>query len=195
MHRGPLYPSLAVAKTGGVASAPRPTLNWSCMTSRRWSRTWRGWTFMRVHHSHSQTGGPWCAGACPGGTSRSRTPAARSRFLGWLLWQQLPVLVLSSLISVVEWLPGSVGPYIVGKIVDDGNHAARPGDSRAAQLDHVRPRDHRDHRQRAGSHPCGSDLAGRHVRLDEAGHPQGDPDGPRASAAYADRRGAQCLRG
>ena len=43
-----------------------------------------------------------------------------SRFLGWLMWQQLPALVLSSLIAVVEWLPGSVGPYIIGKIVDDG---------------------------------------------------------------------------
>ncbi|HJQ86490.1 MAG TPA: ABC transporter ATP-binding protein [Propionibacteriaceae bacterium] len=49
-------------------------------------------------------------------------PNARSgvRFLGWLLWQQLPVLLLSSLISVIEWLPGSVGPYLVGKIVDEG---------------------------------------------------------------------------
>src|SRR4029450_3354739 len=49
-------------------------------------------------------------------------PDTRSgtRFLGWLLWQQLPVLLLSSLISVIEWLPGSVGPYLVGKIVDDG---------------------------------------------------------------------------
>jgi ABC-type bacteriocin/lantibiotic exporter with double-glycine peptidase domain len=43
-----------------------------------------------------------------------------SRFLGWLMWQQLPALALSSLISVIEWLPGSVGPYIVGKIVDEG---------------------------------------------------------------------------
>jgi ABC-type multidrug transport system fused ATPase/permease subunit len=49
-------------------------------------------------------------------------PDARSapRFLGWLTWQQLPTLVLSSLLSVIEWLPGSVGPYIVGKIVDEG---------------------------------------------------------------------------
>ena len=49
-------------------------------------------------------------------------PEIRSgvRFLGWLLWQQLPVLLLSSLISVIEWLPGSVGPYLVGKIVDEG---------------------------------------------------------------------------
>ena len=38
----------------------------------------------------------------------------------WLLWQQLPALLLSSLISVIEWLPGSVGPYLVGKIVDEG---------------------------------------------------------------------------
>ena len=43
-----------------------------------------------------------------------------ARFLGWLMWQQLPALVLTSLISVIEWLPGSVGPYIVGKIVDEG---------------------------------------------------------------------------
>ena len=51
-----------------------------------------------------------------------RDPVTRSpaRFLGWLLWQQLPILALSSLISVIEWLPGSVGPYIVGKIVDEG---------------------------------------------------------------------------
>ena len=28
--------------------------------------------------------------------------------------------MLSSLIAVIEWLPGSVGPYIVGKIVDEG---------------------------------------------------------------------------
>ena len=37
-----------------------------------------------------------------------------------MLWQQLPLLLLSSLISVIEWLPGSVGPYLVGKIVDEG---------------------------------------------------------------------------
>ena len=49
-------------------------------------------------------------------------PDTRSaiRFLVWLLWQQLPLLLLSSLISVLEWLPGSVGPYLVGKIVDEG---------------------------------------------------------------------------
>jgi ABC-type multidrug transport system fused ATPase/permease subunit len=43
-----------------------------------------------------------------------------ARFLGWLMWQQLPALVLTSLISVIEWLPGSVGPFIIGKIVDEG---------------------------------------------------------------------------
>jgi ABC-type multidrug transport system fused ATPase/permease subunit len=49
-------------------------------------------------------------------------PDTRSaiKFLVWLLWQQLPALLLSSLISVIEWLPGSVGPYLVGKIVDEG---------------------------------------------------------------------------
>jgi ABC-type multidrug transport system fused ATPase/permease subunit len=41
-------------------------------------------------------------------------------FLGWLLWQQLPLLLLSSLLSVIEWLPGSVGPYVIGKVVDEG---------------------------------------------------------------------------
>jgi len=49
-------------------------------------------------------------------------PETRSgvRFLAWLLWQQLPLLLLSSFLSVIEWLPGSVGPYLVGKIVDEG---------------------------------------------------------------------------
>lgn len=47
----------------------------------------------------------------------TRSPA---RFLGWLLNQQLPTLVLLTAITVVQWLPGALGPYIVGRIVDDG---------------------------------------------------------------------------
>ncbi len=43
-----------------------------------------------------------------------------SRFLRWLLRQQRPALAVSALLSVLEWLPGSVGPYLVGRIVDDG---------------------------------------------------------------------------
>ena len=35
------------------------------------------------------------------------------------------MLLLSSLVSVIEWLPGSVGPYLVGTIVDEG---MMPGD-------------------------------------------------------------------
>lgn len=50
----------------------------------------------------------------------TRTPV---KFLGWLLWQQAPLLLASSLVSVVEWLPGSVGPYVIGRIVDDGIRA------------------------------------------------------------------------
>jgi ABC-type bacteriocin/lantibiotic exporter with double-glycine peptidase domain len=43
-----------------------------------------------------------------------------SRFLGWLMWQQAPLLALSSLVAVVEWLPGAIGPYLVGMVIDDG---------------------------------------------------------------------------
>lgn len=50
-----------------------------------------------------------------------------SRFLGWLLIQQLPMLVLLTTVTVVQWLPGAVGPYIVGRIIDDGITARDPG--------------------------------------------------------------------
>ena len=43
-----------------------------------------------------------------------------SRFLGWLLWQQASRLALGSLVAVLEFLPGSMGPFLVGRIVDDG---------------------------------------------------------------------------
>ena len=29
-------------------------------------------------------------------------------------------VLVSSLIGVVEWLPGALGPYVVGRIVDEG---------------------------------------------------------------------------
>ena len=48
-----------------------------------------------------------------------------SRFLGWLVRQQLGTVLLLSLVSVVQWLPGAVGPYLVGRIIDDG---ITPGD-------------------------------------------------------------------
>jgi ABC-type multidrug transport system fused ATPase/permease subunit len=66
----------------------------------------------------------------PGPRSRtSATPRAafidpdtRSprRYLFWLLKQQWTTLVVSSFIAVVEWLPGAVGPFLVGRIVDEG---------------------------------------------------------------------------
>jgi ABC-type bacteriocin/lantibiotic exporter with double-glycine peptidase domain len=43
-----------------------------------------------------------------------------SRFLFWLLWQQASTLIISALIGVGEWLPGSIGPYVIGKVIDDG---------------------------------------------------------------------------
>lgn len=50
------------------------------------------------------------------------------RFLIWMLIQQWPTLLLACLLSVVEWLPGSIGPYLVGQIVDRG---IVPGDTGA----------------------------------------------------------------
>jgi ABC-type multidrug transport system fused ATPase/permease subunit len=47
----------------------------------------------------------------------TRSPA---RFLGWLLRQQRSTVVLLTLVTVLQWLPGAVGPYVVGRIIDDG---------------------------------------------------------------------------
>jgi ABC-type multidrug transport system fused ATPase/permease subunit len=58
-----------------------------------------------------------------GGWSRDfSAPDTRSpgRFLGWLLWQQSSTLVVAALVAVLEFMPGSVGPFLVGRIVDDG---------------------------------------------------------------------------
>ena len=111
-----------------------------------------------------------------------------TRFLGWLLWQQLPLLLLSSLISVIEWLPGSVGPYLVGKIVDEGiipHDLATVGKLSLIMFGLVLT----DHRQRAEPYPCGADVAGCHVRRDEARDAQNDSDGARSSGV---RRPAKC---
>ncbi|SDV02638.1 ABC-type multidrug transport system, ATPase and permease component [Microlunatus sagamiharensis] len=48
------------------------------------------------------------------------------RFLVWLLRQQWQVLAVACLVSMLEWLPGSVGPYVIGRVIDDG---IRAGDS------------------------------------------------------------------
>src|ERR687894_570326 len=49
-------------------------------------------------------------------------PDTRSpgRFLLWLLGQQRPILFWSAVTAVLEWLPGAVGPYLIGRIVDEG---------------------------------------------------------------------------
>ncbi|HEV2931002.1 MAG TPA: ABC transporter ATP-binding protein, partial [Propionibacteriaceae bacterium] len=49
-------------------------------------------------------------------------PDTRSpvRFLRWLLAQQRPILFWSAVTAVLEWLPGAIGPYLVGRMVDEG---------------------------------------------------------------------------
>ncbi len=63
---------------------------------------------------------------------RGRTPAPRpgtfanpdtrspARFLVWLLAQQRLVLFVSAMTAVLEWVPGAIGPYVIGRIVDEG---------------------------------------------------------------------------
>ncbi len=55
-------------------------------------------------------------------THNFSNPDTRSptRFLLWLLRQQPTVLIVCSLTSMAEWLPGAVGPFLVGKVVDEG---------------------------------------------------------------------------
>ncbi|GAA1826150.1 ABC transporter transmembrane domain-containing protein [Microlunatus capsulatus] len=43
-----------------------------------------------------------------------------SRFLLWLLRQQRSAVVVLTGVTVLQWLPGAVGPYVVGRIIDDG---------------------------------------------------------------------------
>ncbi len=49
------------------------------------------------------------------------------RFLLWLLGQQRHVIAVSCLVSVVEWLPGSVGPWVIGRVIDAGIRSGDPG--------------------------------------------------------------------
>ena len=63
----------------------------------------------------------------PGRDERFARPDLRGpkRFLLWLLRQQWRVIAVACVVSVLEWLPGSVGPYVIGRVIDDG---IRPGD-------------------------------------------------------------------
>jgi ABC-type bacteriocin/lantibiotic exporter with double-glycine peptidase domain len=49
-------------------------------------------------------------------------PDTRSgaRLLLWTVRQQTPLILLVSLMSLVQMLPASLGPYLVGRVVDDG---------------------------------------------------------------------------
>jgi ABC-type multidrug transport system fused ATPase/permease subunit len=49
-------------------------------------------------------------------------PDTRSaaRYLWWLLRQQWPLLVLLCFLAMLQWLPGALGPYLVGQIIDVG---------------------------------------------------------------------------
>jgi ABC-type multidrug transport system fused ATPase/permease subunit len=49
------------------------------------------------------------------------------RFLVWLLRQQWQVLAVACGVSVLEWLPGSVGPYVIGRVIDSGIRAGDVG--------------------------------------------------------------------
>ena len=70
---------------------------------------------------------PGPEGPKPGGRTRAprgvfADPDTRSpaRFLIWLLGQQWPVIFVSAATAVLEWVPGAVGPYLIGRIVDEG---------------------------------------------------------------------------
>jgi ABC-type multidrug transport system fused ATPase/permease subunit len=72
---------------------------------------------------------PYANSEPPSRRSRRAAPAASfvdpdtrgpHRYLFWFLRQQRGALLISSLIGVVEWLPGWLGPYLVGRIVDEG---------------------------------------------------------------------------
>src|ERR671917_2042893 len=54
----------------------------------------------------------------------TRSPA---RFLAWLLGQQWQVIFVSAVTAVLEWVPGAIGPYLIGRIVDEGITARDPG--------------------------------------------------------------------
>ena len=56
-------------------------------------------------------------GSAPGAPPDTRTPAA---FLRWLLGQQTGVIVWSSVTCLLWFMPGTLGPWIFGRAVDDG---------------------------------------------------------------------------
>ena len=66
-------------------------------------------------------------GSAPRAAAGRRTPnfadpdtRSPSRYLWWLMLQQWPLLVVLCGLAMLQWLPGAVGPYLVGQIIDQG---------------------------------------------------------------------------
>ena len=116
-----------------------------------------------------------------------RSPAA---FLRWKLGQQRGVILAGILVGILWQLPLTVGPWLVGKAVDEGIL----GGSTSATLTWAgillvvtlvgRGVRHRH------AHPDRAELADRPLRHHEDGGPQDRPDGPRPASTGTDRRGA-----
>src|SRR5215210_3509654 len=60
------------------------------------------------------------SGRAPRGVFADPDTRSPARFLFWLLGQQRPILFWSAVTAVLEWLPGALGPYFIGRIVDEG---------------------------------------------------------------------------
>jgi ABC-type multidrug transport system fused ATPase/permease subunit len=60
------------------------------------------------------------AGRAPRGAFADPDTRSPTRFLFWLLGQQRPILFWSAVTAVLEWMPGALGPYVIGRIVDEG---------------------------------------------------------------------------
>ncbi len=66
-------------------------------------------------------------------TLRGETPTSApdirspSRFLRWQMWQQAPVIATATLVGILWQLPLTVGPWLVGRAVDQGMLARSVG--------------------------------------------------------------------
>lgn len=63
---------------------------------------------------------PWQRRALPSRDFSRPDTRSPARFLGWLLWQQAGAIALASVVAMLEFAPGSLGPYLVGRAVDEG---------------------------------------------------------------------------
>src|SRR5215210_2184574 len=67
------------------------------------------------------------SGRAPRGVFADPDTRSPARFLFWLLGQQRPILFWSAVTAVLEWLPGAIGPYLIGRIVDESIAARNLG--------------------------------------------------------------------